>query len=48
MCAFLSSVTDLAKRLVQHVVHFVHAELFLELADGGVLVDVNHLDAVRS
>ena len=34
----------LAKRLVQHVVHFVHAELFLELADGGVLVDVNHLD----
>ena len=34
----------LSQRLVQHVVHLVHAELLLEAADGGVLVDLDVLD----
>ena len=34
-----------AKSFVEHVVDFVHAQLFLEAADGGVFVDVNHFNA---
>ena len=34
----------LAKCFVQHIIHFVHTEFLLELADGGVFVDVYHFD----
>ena len=31
-----------AKRLIQHVIDFIHAKFFLEVFDCGVLVDNNH------
>ena len=35
---------ELAKCFVQHIVDFVHAKLFLEVADGSIFVDTDHFD----
>ena len=34
----------LAKRFIQHVINFVHAQFFLEAADCSILVDMYHFD----
>ena len=44
---FLSGLSDwfLAKRFVQHIIYFIHAQFFLEAADSRIFIDMYHFDA---
>ena len=44
---FLSGLSDwfLAKRFVQHILYFIHAQFFLEAADSRIFIDMYHFDA---
>ena len=47
---FLSGLSDwfLAKRFVQHIIYFIHAQFFLEAADSRIFIDMYHLHNLPS